>query len=259
MISYIRKIVRNRHIIAALVRQDMLSRYRRSVLGMLWSVLMPLGTSLIIGAVYSVLWQTDITDFLPFLFSGLTAWNYISECMNAGTVAYIGAEGYIKQLPVDIEIFPIRVACVSMINLGFGLIAFYAMLLIVNPALFTLNTLLLIPAMLILGMFGVGMSTITATAQVYTRDYAPLQSLILQALFYVSPIIYDPTMLRNRGFGFVYEFNPFYYYIQLVRDALIGKAPQLSIWLIALGISLVVWLFAIYLSNRTRRKIVFRL
>lgn len=259
MMSYIRKIIKNRYIIAALVQQDMLSRYRRSILGMLWSVLMPLGTSLIIGAVYSVLWQSDITDFLPFLFSGLTTWNYVSECLNAGTVAYIGAEGYIKQLPVDIEIFPIRVAFVSLTNLCFSLIAFFAMLLIVNPSLITLNTLLVIPAILILMVFGVGMATITATAQVYMRDYSPLQSLILQALFYISPIIYQPAMLSEKGFGFVYEFNPFYYYIQIMRDALIGQMPQMKIWLIALGISLAVLAFAIYLSKRTRRNIVFRL
>lgn len=257
--SYIRKIIKNRYLIAALVRQDMLSRYRRSILGMLWSVLMPLGMSLIIGAVYTILWQSEITQFLPFLFSGLTTWNYISECLGAGTSAYIGAEGYIKQLPVDIEIFPVRTACSALTNFGFSLAAFYLMLLIVNPSLITVNTLLLIPAVIILILFGVGVSTIAATAQVYARDYAPMQTLLLQALFYVSPIIYDPAMLRERGFQLVYELNPFYYYLQIVRDALIGNKPQLSIWMMALGTSVLSVVFAVYLSRKTRRKIVFKL
>ena len=259
MISYLRKMMKNRYIIASLVRQDLLSRYRRSVLGIMWSVLMPLGTSLVIGTVYSILWQSDIKIFLPFLFSGLTVWNYLSECLNTGTVAYIAAEGYIKQLPMDIGIFPVRVTFVALSNLVFGLLAFFVMLLIVNPALITPNALLLIPAIFILVIFGVGASTIAATMQVYVRDYSPLQSLLLQALFYVTPIVYEPATLRERGFDFIYKINPFYYYIQITREALVGQEPRLSVWLIAFGFALVVWFFSIYLLQRTRRHIVFKL
>lgn len=259
MNEYLKKIYKNRYLIIALVRQDMLSRYRRSILGLLWSVLMPLGISLIIGGVYTILWQSDITLFLPFLFSGLTAWNYISESMNSGTNAYIGAEGYIKQLPVDIEIFPVRTACSAMVNLGFGILAYYLMLMIVNPIMITLNTFLLIPALMIFVVFGIGIATISATVQVFVRDYSPMQSLFLQALFYVTPIVYNPSLLKEKGFQLVYELNPFYYFLQIVRDALIGDQFHLSTWLTAFAISLISIFIATYLSRKTRQKIVFKL
>lgn len=259
MMNYLQKIIKNRHLIAALVRQDMLSRYRRSKLGILWSVLMPLGVSLIIGMVYSVLWQIPIAYFLPFLFSGLTPWNFISECCNTGSYAYISAEGYIRQLPVDLEIFPVRVAFVSLTNFGFSLLAFFTMVLLINPGLITFQLFLLIPATVLFFIFGVGLSTVAATAQVYFRDYAPMQSLVLQALFYVTPILYSPDMLESRGLSWVFQANPLYYFLQIMRNALLGDVIRIEVWGFAFGISIATLLLAILLVSRTRRKIIFKL
>lgn len=250
----------DRHIIASFVRQDLRARYRGSALGILWAVLIPLGTTSIIAVVYSILWKADIHTFIPYLFSGLTPWTYLTAICDGGAYAYIGSEGYIKQLSIHNEIFPVRTATTAFINsLLFGLIAYLLVLLVLASNLLSAWMLLVIPALALYYLFGISMATIAATAQVYIRDYAPTQTLVLQALFYVTPILYDFQMMKDMGYNLIYELNPFFYLIQIMRDALMGKPAMPLYWGVATGICMVVFGCSQLLFHKTNRKIVFRL
>lgn len=260
LISFFKNLYESRYIIKGLVRQDLKARYRGSALGMLWAIVMPLGMTLIIAAVYSLLWKNDIHYFVPYLFSGLTPWTFLTVCCDMGALAYIGAEGYIKQIPVHIEIFPVRTTTVAFINnLLFGLVAYFVTLICLSPHMLTPWTLTLIPALALFYLFGLSMGMIAATAQVYIRDYAPLQSLIFQAMFYVTPILYDFNMLSEMGFSVIYRANPFFYLIQVMRDALMGQQPNPVFWGTAAVITAGVFCVAQNLFARTKDKIVFRL
>jgi len=261
IVQYFKNLWLSRYIIMSLAVQDIRNRYRRSIFGVLWSVLMPLGLALIIASVYTIIWKTDIKTFLPFLLSGLTPWSFISGCSTSGAMAYLSAEGYIKQLPVKIELFPVRVMLGSLIEFLFGLIAFFLIVLIFNPALITLNLLLLPAAILIYMIAGTAMATVAATLQTYIRDYAPLQTLLLQAFFYVTPIIFTTDIIAQRGANFelIYKFNPFYYFLQIVRDSLLGNRPDPITWLVAGILSIGLLCLAIVLVQKTRKQIVFKL
>lgn len=260
MISYLKNLYESRHIIAGFVRQDLRARYRRSVLGMLWAILTPLGMTLIIASVYTLLWKSDIHYFVPYLFSGLTPWSFLTASCDIGAVSYLGAEGYIKQLPIKLEIFPVRAVTTAFINnLLFGLVAYFAVLVFLAPEMITAWTLMAIPAILLFYILAVSLATLAASAQVYARDYAPMQSLIFQALFYVTPILYDYTMFEEMGYAFIYELNPFFYFIQIMRDALMGRAANAQYWGMAILIAIVVFLLSQLVFQRTKKKIVFRL
>jgi ABC-type polysaccharide/polyol phosphate export permease len=138
-------------------------------------------------------------------------------------------------------------------------VAYFIIILFLNRAYFTLWLFMTIPALLVFFMLGLAIAIIAATAQTYIRDYAPMQSLVLQGLFYVTPILYDFNMMKERGFNFVYEYNPFFYFIQILRDALMGQAPNSKLWLGALLILAVVLTFALWLFKRTRKHIAFKL
>lgn len=260
MNRYFQNLISDRYIIASFVKQDLRARYRGSTLGILWAILTPLGTTSIIAAVYSILWKTDIHYFVPYLFSGLVPWTYITSVCDSGTSAYMTSEGYIKQLSIHNEIFPVRAATSTFINsLLFGLIAYFLMLLVLAPGMLSLWTLLLFPALLLYYVFGVSMATIAASAQVYIRDYAPTQSLILQALFYITPILYDFNMMRDMGYSLIYTMNPFFYLIQIMRDSLMGQPANPKYWLVAACICLAVFAGSQIVFYKTNRKIVFRL
>ncbi|QIB27583.1 ABC transporter permease [Caloranaerobacter azorensis] len=256
--QYFKNIYRARYILFSLVRQDLKNKYRNSLLGIAWSLLTPLGLVTIIGFVFSVVLGQPIKEFIPFLFSGLMPWFFIVESASGGTVAFIVAEGYIKQTQTPVEIFPIRVSLGAFINLIYSLLAFFIVYLFISFEKFNLNMFMIIPALMIWLILGISLSTIAAIINTYIRDYAHLQSLVLQGLFYATPIMFPPEMLKARNFSWIYMWNPFYYMMEIIRKPLLGdKIPELFIWIVALLFTLILFIIAVILMTRINRKITF--
>lgn len=258
--EYFSGIWRDRYILLSLVNQDLQAKYKRSFLGVAWAVLTPLGLVLIIGSVYSIIFGSDPKVFIPLLFAGLNPWLFMNSSTDGGTNAFIGAEGYLKQTTVNAQIFPLRVVLVNFVNLLYSIVAFFAVYLFLQPDSFGPQMLLLVPGLLLMFVFTLSLSNIASVINLHIRDYQPLQSLILQGLFYVTPIIYEAQMLEEKGFGFVYRINPFYYFLEVVRRPMLGnELPGLDVYGIAIGITLVLFFLSVFLVMRTKKGIAFKL
>lgn len=259
-LQYFRGIWRDRFILASLVNKDLQLKYRRSKLGVAWAVLTPLGLAIIIGAVYSIIFGVNPREFIPLLFAGLNPWLFLSGTADGGTMALIGAEGYLKQTTVNAQIFPLRITLVNFVNLLYSVLAFFSVYLFLLPSAFSARMLLCLPGLALLFIFSLGLANISAIVNLEIRDYQPLQSLILQGLFYATPIIYQPEMLKEKGFELVYRLNPFYYLIDVVRTPMQGKTlPSWDIWLIALVIAVAVFGLSVAVLMRHKKDITFKL
>ena len=257
--GYFKNIYNSRYVLMSLVERDIVSKYRRSILGVAWTLITPLCMVGVIGIVYSVVFGTPLVDFIPFLFSGLTPWFFITACAESGAMAYIVAEGFITQTRTEIDIFPLRIVLVGFVNYGFMLLAYFIVYALLRPDAFSLRMLLTIPASLILFIFGVGFANIVAIINLYIRDYAYIQSIALQCLFYITPIIYSIDMMKQRGFDVIYLYNPLHYLIDIIRQSMLGAVPAaLSSWLIAGGIALGTFISSLILLKCVGRKIVFK-
>ena len=260
LIEYFRGIWRNRFILASLVNKDLQIKYKRSKLGVAWAILTPLGLVLIIGGVYSIIFGADPKTFIPLLFAGLTPWMFLNSTADGGTVAFISAEGYLKQTTVNAQIFPLRVTLVNFVNFLYSILAFLAIYLFLQPEYFSANMLMCIPGVVLLFMFSLGIANIASVINLNIRDYQPLQSLILQGLFYATPIIFETSMLDEKGFGLVYRINPFYYFIELVRTPLQGKRlPTGKTYMTAVLIAAGVFLISVAIVMREKKNIPFKL
>ncbi|MDR9853303.1 ABC transporter permease [Paenibacillus sp. VCA1] len=258
--DYFKNLISARHILVSLTRQDLKNRYRNSILGVAWNFLSPLGIVLIIGIVYSVVFKTSMEELIPYLFSGLLPWLFFTASAEGGSLSFLSSQGYIKQTQVPIEIFPLRASLVNFVNLLISIIAFFLIYIFINPNNFGLNMLLVIPALIIWLLFCSAWATISAIVNLYIRDFQPLQSLIIQGLFYLSPIIYKPEMLDSENFQWLYLLNPFYYMLEIIRRPLLGKElPSLQSWGISVILTLILCQIAILLINKIGRKITFRL
>lgn len=258
--DYIKNVLRSRYVLFSLVKWDIKSKYRRSILGVAWSVLTPLGLVLIVGSVYSILWGQDPAVLIPRLFTGLTPWIFITTSAEAGANCFVVAEGYIKQTMTNIEIFPLRVASVAFINLLYSMGAFLLVYLFIAPQNYSFSMLMVLPGLMILYMFGAGAAMISGLINLHLRDFQPFQSLVLQGFFYATPIIYPAEMLEQKGYSFIYECNPLYYMIEVVRTPLTGSGiPSGKTYIIATIISCVVFLVGVYKIEKIGRKIVFKL
>ncbi|MFT9495980.1 ABC transporter permease [Anaerosolibacter sp.] len=258
--KYFKNVYEGRYILWSLASKDLKNRYRRTALGIMWSLLTPLGLVAIIGLVFSVVLDRPLKTFIPFLFSGLMPWLFIVAAAQGGTNAFISAQGYIKQTRTPVEIFPIRITLVEFANLLFSLIAFFIVYLIMSPENFNLTMLLVIPVLMIWLVFGIALATISAIINTYIRDYAPLQSLILQGLFYATPIMWPPDILDEKNYSFVYKLNPIYYMMEIIRKPLLGEQlPHMSIWAAAITITLSLFITAVVIMSKVGRKITFKL
>ncbi|WP_407306637.1 ABC transporter permease [Desulfosporosinus sp. SB140] len=260
MKEYFIGIWRDRYVLFSLVNRDLQTKYRRSVLGIAWAVLTPLGLVLIIGSVYAIIFGVDPKEFIPLIFAGLNPWLFMNASADGGTNAFISAEGYLKQTTVNAQIFPLRITIVNFINLVYSVITFFAVYLFLQPQLFGPKMLLMFPGLVIMFLFALSLANFSAVFNLNLRDFQPLQSLVLQGIFYVTPILYQPEMLAKKGFEFVYKINPFYYIMEVVRMPMLGKElPEGSTYLIAIGLTCIFFIFSVAMTMNTKKGIAFKL
>ncbi len=258
--EYFQGIWRDRYILFSLVNKDLQLKYRQSKLGIAWAILTPSGLALIIGSVYSILFGVDPREFIPLLFAGLNPWLFLSSTADGGTLAFISAEGYLKQTTVNAQIFPLRTTLVNFINLLYSILAFLSIYLFLQPLAFSAKMLLCIPGLALLFLFALGLANFSSIINLELRDYQPLQSLILQGLFYATPIIYQPEMLKEKGFEILYQLNPFYYPITIVRTSIQGKALlSWETWLIAALLAITLFFCSVGILMKQKKEIVFKL
>jgi homopolymeric O-antigen transport system permease protein len=229
MTAYLKSIWSTRFFLLSLVKYDLNTRYRRSVLGIGWSLLQPIGMTIVLCTVFHRLFGLDIREFGPFLLAGLAFWGFFTNAVGMGCQCFFQAEAYMRQYPAPPAIYPLRATLSSMFHLfmalGIVLILTWMMKGFGNlPALLTL-----IPTLVLLLAFGWSVATLAALANTHFPDSQHLIDLALQALFYVTPILYPPEILQSKGLGWLISLNPIASLLELIRQpVLYGVLPSFT-------------------------------
>lgn len=129
MSSVLRSMWQFRHLIVSMAMVSVRARYRRTALGLLWSMLGPVAIVLVIGTVYGQLVGRSFGAYVPFLFAGLFPWTFIAQVASTGCVAFINAEGYVKQIAVPLAVYPARNVVASFVHFLFSFAALVLILL----------------------------------------------------------------------------------------------------------------------------------
>ncbi|MCI8476802.1 MAG: ABC transporter permease [Oscillospiraceae bacterium] len=258
--KYFDGIRKNRYILTSLIQRDLQMKYRRSRLGIAWTILTPLGLAIIVGSVYSILFGTSPKELIPLIFASINPWIFMSGTADAATMAFPAAEGYIKQSTVTSQIFPIRVTMTNFVTLLYSVLTFFGVYLFLSPERFGLQMILCVPGLIIMFIFTLGLANLTSVVNLYIRDFAPFQSLVFQGLFYATPIIYDAKMIAEKGLGIVYEINPFYYMLEVVRLPMLGRElPGIMSYAISIGIALITFVAGVIVQMRAAKEISYLL
>lgn len=243
-----------------LVKCDLQKRYRRSVLGIGWSMLQPLSMALLLSFVYSKALGVDFWQFGPSLLAGLAFWAMVQQSCLQGCLCFINAEPYLRQQPLPTAIFPLRVVLISGFHFAISLLLAAGFGWVGAGTPHVLGLLAALPILVLMLLFCWGLATISAYAHVYLADTQHLLEVGLQMVFYLTPIIYPPSLLENNGLGWVIEVNPLAQLLQLLRLPLLtGELP--SLLAVAKGLALVLppVALAVYLVSRLESDLVFAL
>lgn len=252
---YIIGIKKYKYLIQDLVTRDVKTKYRRSALGIIWSVLNPLLMMLVLTAVFSNIFRFDIKDFPIYYLTGSLIFNFVSEATSFSLTSILSAAGLIKKVYIPKYIFPLEKCLFSFVNMLFSFIAVIVVFLIlgIEPHW----TIALFPIPLVYSfIFSLGLSLILSTLNVFFRDTGHLWSVFVTAWMYVTPIIYPMSILPVWMVNVVY-LNPLYYYVEYFRNVMVyGIVPTVEDNLICITFSMITLLIGLVVFKKKQDKFI---
>lgn len=233
----------HRSLIRQLVGRAVAARYRGSVLGILWSFILPLTMLMVYTFVFSVVlkarWSSDATGethtyFALTLFCGLLVYNLFAECIAAAPGLIAANVNYVKRVVFPLEILPVVALGAALVNALISLIVLLAGLgLLLGHFPITLPYFLL--ALVPLLMLTLGLSWFLASVGVYVRDTGYVISVLLQMLFFLTPLFYPISRLPG-PFQIVMRLNPLTVIVEDARRTLMQGQPPDWVWFLAVTI-----------------------
>lgn len=223
---------RNRALLHELVKTDFKLRYQGSAIGYLWSLLRPLFMFAILYVVFTMIFPLGkgIPHYPVYLFVGMMLWNFFTEMTQQSLGSIVGRGDLIRKIKIPRWMIVFSTSLNALINLGLNLIVLVIFMIInqVDP----MPTLALLPLIIIeVYVFALGLSYFLSAAFVKYRDIQYIWELVIQAGFYLTPILYPLTMVTNDLFQKLILLNPVAQAIQDARWAVVSHDPNvITIW-----------------------------
>ncbi len=224
-----------KYLLSQLISRDFKVKYKRSVLGVLWSLLYPVLMMAVMAIVFSQFFRMGVKDnvsYLVYLLSGLVMFNYFSEATNLSMSSVVANFSLLNKVYIPKYIFPLSKCLFVGINFLLTLIPLYVVIFIQSfkyPELLSnLKYHFMLPYTYIcLFMFTLGVGLLLATISVFLRDMFYIYGIVVLVWTYVTPLMYDIRSL-NPTFQRILKFNPLYHYINFARTIILyGRVPTL--------------------------------
>ena len=240
-------------IVTVLAQKDFKIRYRNSILGFLWSLLNPLAYMLILTVVFSVLLRVNVPNFAAWLLVGLLVWRFFSIGTSQGLFSIINNPSLVSKVYVPRYLIVLSNNIANLLGASLEFLALVPLLVLlgVNPAIYAL----FLPAILVAEFLLIfGLSLLLSSLNVKFRDFHELWDIALQLGFFLSPIVYDVSLVPER-FRLMYSLNPVTCLIESARSILLmQQLPTISYSEIILASVAVFLLLGFLIFRRLERR-----
>ena len=258
--SYVNGIWSSRYFWSHLVLSDLRSRWRRSFMGMSWSVIQPLGMTILLAVVFSRLFHVDIVLYAPYILSGIIVWEFIGSSLTGGSLAYVQADAYIKQCKHPLAIYTLRLALTNLIVLCLASLVLWIWALCVLPQNFGWSWLSIVIFFPIITAIAWPLATLLAYVGTRFRDVPHAMGLVLQAVWFVSPVYFEASMFRKGGLNGLVDYNPIYHLLQIIRAPLLdGTWPTITNFMFCIATIVILTALAILVGRKAEPKVIFYL
>lgn len=239
-----------------LARADIRQRYRRSTLGPFWITISTGIMVATIGIIFGQVFKAPMAELLPFLAAGLVIWSFISSTLTEATEVFVGAQAIIRQLPIPLFVHVLRLLAKNFYIFLHNIVIFFLVLLYFHEGL-GLVSLLSILGLILLILNLSWLSLLLGIVCSRFRDLTQIVASLLQIFFYLTPIIWLPSLLPEKTSMMVLTGNPFFHLIEVVRAPLLNQVPTSLNWIFTIVFAILGWLFTIFIFNRYRSKIAY--
>jgi lipopolysaccharide transport system permease protein len=233
---------------------DILQRYRRSVLGPFWVTASTAAMVVALGVLYAELFNERIDDFIPFFCAGLLVWNLIASYLTEGGTLFTASESYIKQIRLPFSMYAYRSSWAKLIIFAHNFIIYIGVLIYFQiwPGVISL---LALPGLMLVVLNGTIVSFSIGIVSARFRDIPQLIGSIVQILFFLTPVFWKPESLK--GHAYITDFNPFFHLLEIVRAPLLSNMPSTTSYLAVMLLTLINLAIASAFFSRFRARIAY--
>ena len=244
-LTEIQELKHYRYLLKQLVRRDIVARYKRSALGVAWTMLNPLGTMLIMTFVFSNLFKS-VQSYPVYILSGLIAWNFFAQGTNASMSGLVWGGSLMQRIYLPRTIFGVSAIGTALVNLLLSIIPLLLVMVITQTTIH-LTVLFLPISILLLTAFALGFGLLLSALAIFFPDVAEMYQIVLMAWMYLTPVIY-PEEIIPAQFMTIYRINPMYWMLKMFRLPVYeGVIPTIQdLWPAlawSVGMLVVGWLF----------------
>lgn len=256
MLKTVKELYEYREMIYSLVKKELRGKYKGSVLGFLWSLLIPLFQLLIYTLVFSVFMPTAIDKFYMFLFVALVPWFFFNNCVAGGALSVIQQKNLVEKIYFPRMVLPAAYAISSFINMLLSFIIVFIALFFSGIGV-DFTVLWYFPLIMAVEfIMGIGAALLFSALTVYFRDLEYILNILTMAWMYMTPILYSIEQIPEQFQRALY-LNPMTPVIIAYRDVLYyQQAPQLSTLLYAVVWGLIVLVIGFFTFKRLQKNFV---
>lgn len=236
---------------------DIKSRYRRSGLGQFWISISMAVTIIALGLVYSTIFNISLQKYIPLVGISFMVWGLLASLVQEGATCFVESEHYIKSSGLPKSIYVYRVVFRNILAFGHNLIILPVIMVVFDCKL-TLAVIYFIPAIIILILNSIWLMLLLGTICARFRDVPQIINSIVQIAFFVSPVIWERFQLPE-AYRFYLDINPFSWFLELIRNPLLGYYNSDFDWLRVLLFTVAGYLLAIPFYAVKRPRISFYL
>ncbi len=242
-----------------LVARDFKVKYKRSVLGVLWSILYPVLTMAVMALVFTNVFKftTPGVNYLAYLMSGLVIFNYFSEASNLAMSSVVANFSLINKVYMPKYIFPLSKCVFVAINFVLSQIPLYVILLATGTGV-NFKHFLLPYGYLCLFLFTLGLSLILSTLAVFLRDMFYIYGVLISLWTYLTPIMYDIAIIDQPGLLFIFKCNPMYWFVYFARRIMLyNTVPEINSWIYCMVFGLGTLIIGVFVFKKNQDKFIY--
>ncbi|MCH2216306.1 MAG: ABC transporter permease [Flavobacteriales bacterium] len=237
-----------------IVIKELKLKYKQSLLGFLWSMITPLVFLAIFNFVFSTAFM-DIENYSLYVLTGLIFWQFFANATNQTIQSFIRNSNIIKTINIPIFLYPVSSILTEIVGLVISLVPFWVLMYFFGLE-FSWHFVLLIPSIALFSMFSYGLSVFLGVLNVYLRDVSILWNTLNPALFYLTPIAYDDSIIPANYLIYL-KLNPLYHFFRIFRDILYdNQVPDVRSCVIIISITIIVWGLGKFTFSRLEKGII---
>ncbi|MFH1114444.1 MAG: ABC transporter permease [Pseudomonadota bacterium] len=253
-------LMKHRELISLFAWREFEGKYKGTYLGLVWAFLSPLLSlavyffvfSIVLGTKFSSMEGAGRTDFALILFGGIVVYNIFAVSASKAPLSIAEQTSFVKKVVFPLEILPVAALCASLLNAVLGLSMLIPALLVFSPKIS--STLYLFPLVLIpMAAFSLGVSWLLGSLGVFAKDLGQAMAILLQLLFFASPVLYPLSAVPESLQGFM-RLNPLTTILENTRRTLVlGQGLEWAWWAVITVVSLVVMQLGYVWFMKTKR------